>query len=306
MPGCGDRLVPLRHAQGLSRGVARLCRVSAGSRARRYPRRLSPPPARSRSRRSTCRRRAPGAAYEGACSTLLPNPDTVAAFGEERMALGLARIEAHFFRHHLFAGERDLIARIRPIRQLPAIIVQGRYDMVCPIGSADELARAWPEAEYVIVARRRAFGDGAGHPRAAGGGDRAHEAPLKPAGVGRPVIRTREVRTAIRAPVTAQFTPGELCLELGCIGAEPEFFAEKPRRFDLRRRFVECDAGVTFALETGEAVDFKDRSKERGAGLAAVAGNCLGEFGCSSNYLWFARRSAAVRHRRRRLQCSAR
>ena len=89
--------------------------------------------------------------YEGACSTLLPNPETVAAFGEDRLALGLARIEAHFFSRHLFAGECDLIARIGRIRHLPAVIVQGRYDMVCPIGSADELARAWPEASYVIV-----------------------------------------------------------------------------------------------------------------------------------------------------------
>ena len=58
--------------------------------------------------------------YEGACSTLLPNPETVAAFGEDRLALGLARIEAHFFRNHLFTGERDLIARIGQIRHLPA------------------------------------------------------------------------------------------------------------------------------------------------------------------------------------------
>ncbi len=90
-------------------------------------------------------------AYEGACSTLLPNPETVAAFGEDRLALGLARIEAHFFCHHLFAGERDLIARAGRFRHLPGVIVQGRYDMVCPIASADELARAWPRAEFVIV-----------------------------------------------------------------------------------------------------------------------------------------------------------
>jgi proline iminopeptidase len=89
--------------------------------------------------------------YEGACSTLLPNPETVAAFGEDRLALGLARIEAHFFSRHLFTGEGDLVARVGQIRHLPAIIVQGRYDMVCPIGGADELARAWPEATYVIV-----------------------------------------------------------------------------------------------------------------------------------------------------------
>ena len=89
--------------------------------------------------------------YEGACSTLLPSPDTVAAFGEERMALGLARIEAHYFRHNLIPPERDLLLKIDRIRHIPATIVQGRYDMVCPIVSADELARAWPEAEYVVV-----------------------------------------------------------------------------------------------------------------------------------------------------------
>ncbi|MBV9862084.1 MAG: prolyl aminopeptidase [Alphaproteobacteria bacterium] len=89
--------------------------------------------------------------YEGACSTLLPNPETVAAFGEDRLALGLARIEAHYFKHHLFFGADDLIARIGRVRDLPGVIVQGRYDMVCPIRSADELARAWPQADYVIV-----------------------------------------------------------------------------------------------------------------------------------------------------------
>jgi proline iminopeptidase len=90
-------------------------------------------------------------AYEGACSTLLPNPETVAAFSDDRLALGLARIEAHFFSRHLYTGASDLIARLGAIRDLPAIIVQGRYDMVCPIASADLLAGAWPEAEYRIV-----------------------------------------------------------------------------------------------------------------------------------------------------------
>ena len=89
--------------------------------------------------------------YEGACSTLLPNQETVAAFGEDRLALGLARIEAHFFSRHLFTEGCDLIARIAQIRHLPGVIVQGRYDMVCPIRSADELAQAWPEAQYVVV-----------------------------------------------------------------------------------------------------------------------------------------------------------
>lgn len=89
--------------------------------------------------------------YEGVCSTLLPSPDTVAAFGEDRMALGLARIEAHYFRRNVIPPAADLVARIGRIRHLPSTIVQGRYDMVCPIGSADELHRAWPEAQYVVV-----------------------------------------------------------------------------------------------------------------------------------------------------------
>lgn len=90
--------------------------------------------------------------YEGACSTLLPSPDTVAAFGEDRMALGLARIEAHYFLHNVIPPAADLMAGIGRIRDIPATIVQGRYDMVCPVISADELARAWPEADYFVVA----------------------------------------------------------------------------------------------------------------------------------------------------------
>jgi proline iminopeptidase len=89
--------------------------------------------------------------YEGACSTLLPSADTVAAFGEERMALGLARIEAHYFVHEIIPPDEDLVAHIDRIRRIPATIVQGRYDLVCPIVTADELARAWPEAEYIVV-----------------------------------------------------------------------------------------------------------------------------------------------------------
>ena len=89
--------------------------------------------------------------YEGACSTLLASPDTVAAFGEDRMALGLSRIEAHYFTHCVYTADNDLVLHLDRIRQIPAAIVQGRYDMVCPIVSADELARAWPEADYTIV-----------------------------------------------------------------------------------------------------------------------------------------------------------
>jgi proline iminopeptidase len=88
--------------------------------------------------------------YEGACSTLLPN-DTTPQFETDAAALAIARIEAHYFVHRAFLGEDQLLRDVGRIRHLPGVIVQGRYDIVCPPVSADELARAWPEAQFVIV-----------------------------------------------------------------------------------------------------------------------------------------------------------
>lgn len=89
--------------------------------------------------------------YEGSCSTLLPSPETVSYFAGDTVALGLARIEAHYFINRIFLPENALLDRIDRIRHLPAVIVQGRYDAVCPIVSADDLHRAWPQARYVVV-----------------------------------------------------------------------------------------------------------------------------------------------------------
>jgi len=89
--------------------------------------------------------------YEAACSTLLPSPETVASFRDDDVALRLARIEAHYFAKNLFLEEGALLAGIDRVRDVPAVIVQGRYDIVCPIVTADTLARAWPEARYVVV-----------------------------------------------------------------------------------------------------------------------------------------------------------
>ena len=89
--------------------------------------------------------------YEGSCSTLLPNPALVADFASDRVALGLARIEAHYFRHGIFLPPDFLLANARRLAPIPGVIVQGRYDIVCPTVSADDLHLAWPEAEYVIV-----------------------------------------------------------------------------------------------------------------------------------------------------------
>jgi proline iminopeptidase len=89
--------------------------------------------------------------YEGSCSTLLPSRDTVSYFSNEVVALGLARIEAHYFTHDIFLPPNALLDNVHKLRNIPAVIVQGRYDMVCPLISAHELARAWPEAEYIVV-----------------------------------------------------------------------------------------------------------------------------------------------------------
>jgi proline iminopeptidase len=89
--------------------------------------------------------------YEASCSTLLPNPTLVADFATERVAFGLARIEAHYFRNDIFLPVNFLLDNVDRIRKIPAAVVQGRYDIVCPAFSADDLHRAWPEAGYEIV-----------------------------------------------------------------------------------------------------------------------------------------------------------
>ena len=90
-------------------------------------------------------------AFEGACSTLLPSPETVAAFSSDALAYALARIETHYFVNDLFMEEDVLLKGVDRIRDIPGVIIQGRYDMVCPITTANALHEAWPEAEYVVV-----------------------------------------------------------------------------------------------------------------------------------------------------------
>ena len=89
--------------------------------------------------------------YESACSTLLPQPDALGKFDSDAAALAIARLEAHYFVNAGFVREGELLAGVPRIRHIPCTIVQGRYDIVCPPVTADALARAWPEAEYVVV-----------------------------------------------------------------------------------------------------------------------------------------------------------
>jgi proline iminopeptidase len=90
--------------------------------------------------------------WEAACSKLFIDPAMMAKFGEEDTALAFARIEAHYFVNGGFLKhENQLLEDVKKIRHLPCVIVQGRYDMVCPMISAYELYEAWPEAEFVVV-----------------------------------------------------------------------------------------------------------------------------------------------------------
>lgn len=89
--------------------------------------------------------------YEGACSTLLPDANIAMAFGDHALALGLARIEAHYFVNDIFLPPNSLLERVPRIRHIPGFIVQGRYDMVCPVHTADDLHTAWPEADYQVI-----------------------------------------------------------------------------------------------------------------------------------------------------------
>ncbi len=93
-------------------------------------------------------------AYENACSRLIP-PGRARGDASDPFysgALAMARIEAHYMVNRGFLAPGALLAGMDRLAKHPAVIVQGRYDMVCPIAAADRLARAWPGAQYRIVA----------------------------------------------------------------------------------------------------------------------------------------------------------
>jgi proline iminopeptidase len=98
--------------------------------------------------------------YEGSLCKLRPNPELMAQSEAPHFALGMARIENHYFMHNAFLTNNQLLRNIHKIRhaRIPTWIIQGRYDMVCPRDSADALHKAFPEAKYKIV-------DDAGHSR---------------------------------------------------------------------------------------------------------------------------------------------
>lgn len=89
--------------------------------------------------------------YESACSSLLPNYKTITTDEQKSHALAMARIESHYFLHHVIPPEKSLLNGIDRIRHIPATIIQGRYDILCPIATAHRLHMTWPEADYIVV-----------------------------------------------------------------------------------------------------------------------------------------------------------
>ncbi len=90
--------------------------------------------------------------WEGRTSYLLPNASYLAQTGSDAFADAFARIECHYFMHGGWLNDdKALLANVGKIRHIPGVIVQGRYDVVCPLESAWALHRAWPEADLRIV-----------------------------------------------------------------------------------------------------------------------------------------------------------
>ena len=89
--------------------------------------------------------------YEGSCLHLLPQPEVADQFGSDAVALGVGRLEAHYFLNAAFLEEDELIRKVGRIAHLPAVIIQGRYDVVCPALSAWRLHEAWPQARFEMI-----------------------------------------------------------------------------------------------------------------------------------------------------------
>ncbi|WP_266169223.1 prolyl aminopeptidase [Dyella subtropica] len=98
-------------------------------------------------------------AWEGSTITLEESPETVASFSAPEVALSMARTEAHYFRHLAFLEPGQLLRDVAKIRHIPATIVHGRYDIVCPVKNAYDLAAVWPEADFHVVVAGHAAGE---------------------------------------------------------------------------------------------------------------------------------------------------
>ncbi len=91
--------------------------------------------------------------WEGSTCFLYQDPEHMRASGEDEFAVAFARIECHYFVHGgFFECDGQLLRDVERIRHIPTVIVQGRYDVVCPMKSAWDLHRAFPESDLRVVA----------------------------------------------------------------------------------------------------------------------------------------------------------
>ncbi|MEW8291501.1 MAG: prolyl aminopeptidase [Candidatus Thiodiazotropha endolucinida] len=89
--------------------------------------------------------------WEGRTASLHPNPAVVSFFSDPHTALSLARIECHYFVNHAFLRPNQLLLESDRLADIPGVIVQGRYDLICTMTSAWELHRAWPGSELKVI-----------------------------------------------------------------------------------------------------------------------------------------------------------
>ncbi|MET4568367.1 prolyl aminopeptidase [Rhodanobacter soli] len=121
--------------------------VERGDLMSAYHRRLTSPDAKTRTDAARA-----WSVWEGATSFLWQDKSHIESSAEDEFALAFARIECHYFVNGgFFEHDDQLLRNIERIRNIPAVIVQGRYDVVCPLRSAWDLHRAWPEADLHIV-----------------------------------------------------------------------------------------------------------------------------------------------------------
>jgi proline iminopeptidase len=89
--------------------------------------------------------------WEGRTASLRPNASVVDFFSHPHTALSLARIECHYFVNHAFLRPNQLLEEASKLDAIPGVIVQGRYDLICPMTSAWELHRAWRGSELKVI-----------------------------------------------------------------------------------------------------------------------------------------------------------
>ena len=94
--------------------------------------------------------------WEGRTATLLGREEVVAHFSDPYVALSIARIECHYFINKAFLEDNQILNNMSKISHIPGIIIQGRYDIICPMESAWDLHKLWQHSTLEII-------DDAGH-----------------------------------------------------------------------------------------------------------------------------------------------